>query len=227
MTNVKEIKILLKFIKMEIEKLRELVICPKCMHFLQDPIRLPCNSICKMHLNELVDKSNPNRIDCEFCKEHHDIPKNGFKKDHLFDDIVLNQKHLRDEEKRINQKIETKLQTLNDSFKNLKENYDLIKPCYEKINLIKLKIDKYFSDKIQRIDRIKISDNENEINQLITCWEFEKNSLELEDKSNCELRTETLLSKINDDLKNIRTFPELLKGINKFVINENGKSKLN
>ena len=213
------------------EQLRKLLTCKKCMHFLQDPIRLHCNTICSMHLNELKDKHIPNRINCDLCGKYHEIPSTGFEKDEELHTIILNEEHLNEQEKNFNGNMEIKIEKLNDNFKNLKENYDSVKSYYDNINIIKLNIEKYFSDNIQKIERIKIGDMENEINQLITCWGFEKNSLEFEAKSDCQLRTEKLLSEIKDDLKNIRTFPELFKNfkkvIDKFEINEKGKGKLN
>jgi len=41
----------------------------------ENPVTLPCgNSLCKHHLDESCD----DKFMCQFCKEDHLIPKNGF-----------------------------------------------------------------------------------------------------------------------------------------------------
>ena len=65
----------------KIDQLKSSVACDLCNKLLVDPILIPCgNSICKTHLNELINNmpKEKNTFICCICQDGHQIPKNGF-----------------------------------------------------------------------------------------------------------------------------------------------------
>ena len=54
-----------------------------CNLIYENPVTLPCGkSICKQHLEQY---ENDEKYKCCFCKEQHEIPKNGFVVNNSFD----------------------------------------------------------------------------------------------------------------------------------------------
>ena len=63
--------------------LEKIATCNLCYSIFECPVMLPCSEIiCEKHIEQSKKTSeNCDNINCHFCKEEHNIPKNGFPKD--------------------------------------------------------------------------------------------------------------------------------------------------
>jgi WD40 repeat protein len=87
---------------MSLSAVRSIVTCEKCGNFFESPIKLPCfNTLCQVHVSELMSSKAKNIIDCFFCQEEHVIPERGFEPYTKLDEIIQSKSHLYEEEKEL------------------------------------------------------------------------------------------------------------------------------
>ena len=149
--------------------LKNVLICNYCNSVFDSPLILPCSeTICERHVEEFKtkDSSNIGKINCFFCNEEHEIPRNGFPKDksmkklldlkmHTIDFGVSNQKAV-DRCHDLNEMI-GKLENLTYKPEHyINEYFDLI---INKIDLCReenqLKIEKWHEISLKEIEKLK------------------------------------------------------------------------
>lgn len=210
--------------------LRKLVTCKKCMNFLDSPIRLPCNKvICSRHVEELKETCNSNKIKCEFCNSLHEIPENGFTVDEELNEILLNNEHLTDEEKKCDHEIQTKIERYYKNLEYLKNNSNvndkiaaLKKNIDSEVDKLKYRIDNIrdilFKDieteSIKIIEEVDLNDMKNKINETTLIWQKEKNSKEIEVKKSFETNLNLVIKQIEEKKSSILYLENSLEKLN-------------
>jgi hypothetical protein len=119
-------------------KLNEILTCDKCKRFYLEPVILPCKkNICKSHVFQ--ESNNDNNIyKCDFCKDDHHVPKNGFILNETANEILKLNLHLKDKAKEAYDLIDEFDEILNDLISLSKDPENFI---YEYISFTRNKID--------------------------------------------------------------------------------------
>jgi hypothetical protein len=72
----------------EEKEINALIICPSCNHVFDDPRLLECGeSMCEVCISLALNKDKTG-INCKICKEFHQVPKNGFRKNQRLAKLV-------------------------------------------------------------------------------------------------------------------------------------------
>jgi WD40 repeat protein len=81
--------------------------CKTCNKILWDPISIPCtcNTMCKIHVDNLNVKQKVSSITCQFCKKKFDIPKDGFPENKMVKSLIEREIHLSDDEKALKESL--------------------------------------------------------------------------------------------------------------------------
>ena len=70
-----------------------------CKKYFVKPVLLPCSkSICQEHVKEVTDSGNK-KLKCEFCKQEHQIPVDGFPTNTELEQILIMKLHLNENQK--------------------------------------------------------------------------------------------------------------------------------
>ena len=60
-------------------KQNEHLTCKICQKYYLNPVILPCgNNICQEHVEKKIKENNSQFYECDFCRESHEVPENGF-----------------------------------------------------------------------------------------------------------------------------------------------------
>lgn len=117
-------------------------ICNYCNKYYQHPIVLPCGeTMCNSHVLEIENhlSYNSNEFECKFCREKHNIPKEGFKLNKALFKIMNVNMHLCPNHK----KVKTKLDEINEIVNDY-ETGDLINAdnyLFEFFSILKNQLD--------------------------------------------------------------------------------------
>ena len=88
---------------MKVELVVDSITCKICNKFFNNPVVLPCiNTVCNEHV---IKDQVENKIACYFCKEQHEIPESGLKKNKLASDLIESNIYLNNQEKEIKDKL--------------------------------------------------------------------------------------------------------------------------
>ena len=135
--------------------MEKIVTCNFCHSIFECPVILPCcEIICEKHI-EQVKKSSENceKMNCHFCNEEHNIPRNGFPKEIRIAKLIEHKFHQMDLGKVHKKAL--------DSCKELKETINKVKNLTkEPQNYIEV----YFNKIINEIDLLR-EENKLKINQ--------------------------------------------------------------
>ena len=143
--------------------LKSLVICNICKLLLSSsPISLPCShAICAEHLEDGTDSS----IRCLECEQEFDVPQSGFPLNKMASNILAKDLHLSDEEKKLKDSIQAKIQQLEELWSDLKlKHSDLERISFDHFSEVRRQIDLQRENLKQKIDEIalKMIDQVNE-----------------------------------------------------------------
>jgi hypothetical protein len=136
-------------------KLKQSLTCSHCSKIYKDPIELPCKHIiCSYHLTEKI-AVKLNKFKCSKCKQDFKIKDNEFKSISYYEQILVNQLYLSDDEISLKQTIEQLCKVLfkmHHEFTLSKTNLDL--DCHNHFQEIRFQIDIHREKLKEKIDNI-------------------------------------------------------------------------